>query len=97
MNEDTIQEVEETPEPIEEIPEEPISGEDVQENPIEFDSIPETPDSTYNIDDIVLRLDNLERVQVTFFDNLLDVLLIACVLLLAIPVVKEFMDRSTRW
>lgn len=92
MNEDV-----QTQEETEEVLQDPVQGEDIQEIDPESLQVQTEPESLYNIDDIVLRLDNLERIQVTFFDNLLDVLLIALAVLLAGFVVREFMDRSTKW
>lgn len=87
----------ETETPIEETPEESLSSEDIQEIIAEYNSTQETTETTYSVDDIVVRLDNLERIQVTFYDNLLDVLLLTLAVLVTCFAAREFMDRVTRW
>lgn len=88
-------EVEESiPEVEESIPETQTSEPDTLE--VEPTAEPITTD-TYSIDDIVVRLDNLERLQVSFFNDVTDLLLFAVGVALGLLLLREFMDRATRW
>lgn len=65
--------------------------------PIVIESTEPVITDTYSIDDIVVRLENLERLQVAFFNDVTDILLFAVGVAIGLMALKEFMDRGTRW
>lgn len=46
---------------------------------------------------VIGHLENLERVQINFFNDVIDILVFSLAVIIGLFAFKEFMDRSTRW
>lgn len=61
------------------------------------DFVEPSPETEIDLQPIIDRLDNLERIQIEFFNHISLLLLLIPIVIIAGFAVKEFMDRVTRW
>lgn len=57
----------------------------------------QAPDYTEHFNDIILRLESIQRVQNSFYNDIIDISLFTVAAIIGLLAFKEFMDRATRW
>jgi hypothetical protein len=76
---------------------EEIFQENLEEVVPTSDNVEPSPEMEIDLQPIIDSLENIERVQIEFFNNISIVLLLIPIVIITGFAVKEFMDRVTRW